>query len=159
MLSAVVDGLWTAVDGYFHDGDYIRVVSLCRICVEADQSFDEAYSSGAYLLWSLGEIPSAEAFLEYGTKRSKKPSALNNEMGQQLYRTKRYADAARYLQKAIQLGGVDATTYATLGHCYTKLSKFEEAVQTWKKLVAKFPEFPSGPKNLKDAEARLKNGK
>ena len=159
MLSAVVDGLWSTNDVYFHDGDYVRVVSLCRICVEADQSFDDAYSSGAYLLWSLGEIPSADAFLEYGTRRSKKPGSLNGEMGHQLYRTKRYADAVRYLQKAVQFGGVGPTTYATLGHSYTKLSKFEDAVQIWKKLVEKFPDFPAGPKNLKDAEARLKAGK
>jgi tetratricopeptide (TPR) repeat protein len=159
MIDSMVDGLWSATDKYFHDGDYVRVVSLCRICVEADQSFDEAYSAGGYLLWSMGEVPSAEAFLEYGTRRSKKPGSLNNEMGQQLYRTKNYPAALTYLQKAVKLGGVDVTAYSTLAHCYTRLNKHQEALQTWKQVVAKFPDFPAGPKNLKDAEARLKNGK
>jgi tetratricopeptide (TPR) repeat protein len=159
MIGSIVDGLWEASDSYFHDGDYVRVVALCRVCVELDQSFDEAYSSGGYLLWSMGETGSAEAFLEYGTRRSKKPGTLNNEMGQQFFRTKNYAAALPYLQKATKLGGVDVTAYTTLGHCYTKLDKLAEAVQAWKVVVAKFPDFPAGPKNLKDAEARLKNGR
>ena len=159
MVNAIVDGIWDTSDQYFHDGDYIRVVSLIRICVEADPSFDEAYSSGGYLLWSLGENGSAEAFLEYGTRRSKKPGSLNNEMGQQLYRTKNYAAALPYFQKAVKLGGVNVTAYTTLAHCYTKLNKFEDALQVWKQVVEKFPTLPAGPKNLKDAQERLKNGK
>lgn len=158
VLSGLVDGLWDAGDQYFHDGDYVRVISLCRLCVELDQSFDEAYSSGGYLLWSLGETPSAEAFLEYGTRRSKKPGLLNSEMGQQLFRTKNYTAALPYLQKSVVLGGVPIGAYTTLAHCYTRLNKHAEAVQVWKQVVAKFPEFPAGPKNLKDAEARLKGG-
>jgi tetratricopeptide (TPR) repeat protein len=148
MISGAVDALWETSDTYFHDGDYVRCISLCRICVEVDPNFDEAYSSGGYLLWSLGENASAEAFLEYGTRRSKKPGALNSEMGQQLFRTKNYAAALPYFQKAIKLG-----------HCYTRLNRFEEAVGAWKQVVAKFPSFAAGPKNLKDAEARLKAGK
>lgn len=161
MISTVVDGLWETGDHYFHDGDYTRVVALLRICVEADQNFDEAYSSAGYLLWSMGESKSAEALLEYGTRRSKKPGSLNSEMGQQLYRTNNYTAALPYLQKAIKLGGsgVDVITYTSLGHCYTKLKKYEDAVQAWKQVVAKFPDFPAGPKNLRDAEERLKSGK
>ncbi|MCX6367728.1 MAG: hypothetical protein NTX57_13625 [Armatimonadetes bacterium] len=159
MISGVVDKLWETNDTYFHDGDYVRCISLCRICVEVDPNFDEAYSSGGYLLWSLGENASAEAFLEYGTRRSKKPGPLNSEMGQQLFRTKNYAAALPYFQKAIKLGGVEVTTYTTLGHCYTRLNRFEDAVEAWKQVVAKFPSFLAGPKNLKDAEARLKAGK
>lgn len=156
MINAVVDGLWDTGDRYFHDGDYVRVISLCRICVEADQSFDEAYSSAGYLLWSMGENGSAEALLEYGTRRSKNPGALNSEMGMQLFRTNNHAAALPYLKKATQLGGVEVSTFATLGHCYTKLKKYDEAVQVWKQIVAKFPSFPAGPKNLRDAEERLK---
>jgi tetratricopeptide (TPR) repeat protein len=159
IVNDVVDGLWVEVDRYFHDGDYTRVVVLCRVCVEADPSFDEAYSSAGYLLWSMGDNASANALLEYGIKHSTQPGSLNNEMGQQLFRLKRYEDAIPYLKKAVSLGGVPPTAYSTLGHSYTKLGKFEDAVQTWKQVVAKFPSFPSGPKNLKDAEERLKAGK
>lgn len=159
IVSDVVDGLWAEADRYFHEGDYTRVVALCRVCVEADPSFDDAYSSAGYLLWSMGEMASANALLDYGTKHSTQPGLLNSEMGQQLFRLKRYADATVYLKKAVALGSVPPTAYTTLGHCYTKLNKFEDAVTIWKKVVEKFPDFPSGPKNLKDAEERLKAGK
>lgn len=159
ILNELVDGLWEEGDRYFHDGDYIRTIALARICVELDPSFDEAYSSGAYLLWSLGDIPAANAFLGYGIKHSTRPGALYDEMGQHLFRLKRYPDALPYLKKAVALGGVPVTAYSTLAHCYTRLNKHAEAVQIWKTVVAKFPEFPAGPKNLKDAQERLKAGK
>lgn len=159
ILNELVDGLWEEGDRYFHDGDYIRTIALARICVELDHSFDEAYSSGAYLLWSLGDVPAANAFLDYGVKHSTRPGSLHNEMGQHLFRLKRYPEATTYLKKAVALGGVTVTAYSTLAHCYTRQNKFAEAVEAWKVVVAKFPDFPAGPKNLKDAQERLKAGK
>jgi hypothetical protein len=41
----VIDRVWANTDKYFHEGDYNRIVALCRICVESDPEFDEAYSA------------------------------------------------------------------------------------------------------------------
>src|SRR5262245_24968423 len=57
IVSKVVDGLWEESDHFWHEGDYNRIIDLCRLMVEADPSFNEAYANAAYLLWSLGDIP------------------------------------------------------------------------------------------------------
>src|SRR5919112_1998677 len=62
----VVGGLGAAAAGYGHRGDSRRIVALARICVEADPGFTEAWSAGAWLLWSLGDTAGADAFLAEG---------------------------------------------------------------------------------------------
>ena len=151
----VVDKLWVTADKYWHDGDYNRIIGLGRICIEADPNFDEAVDACSWLLWSLGDIPSADWLLNYGVQRSPKKGIFYNNLGQHLFRTKRYDKALTYLEKAVALGGVPPTAYATLGHTYTRLNRPADAVKAWKQCVEKFPDFPAGAKNLKQAEERL----
>lgn len=155
VLSDLVDRLWKTADVYWHDGDYNRIVGLGRVIVEIDPDFDEAFDSCAWLLWSMGETPAADWFLEYGVKRSPRKGIFYANLGQHLNRTKRYPEAMGYLEKAVQLGGVPPSAYATLGHLYTRAGRLEEAVATWRAVVKLFPQFPAGPKNLKSAEERL----
>jgi Tfp pilus assembly protein PilF len=155
VLGGVKDGLWETADHYWHDGDYNRIVALGRLIVEIDPSFDEAFDSCAWLLWSLGDIKGADDFLEYGVTLSPKKGVFYSNLGQHLNRTKRYKEAMEYLRKAVAYGGVPASAYSTLGHLYTRFGMLQEAVDTWKACVAKYPKFPAGPKNLKAAEQRL----
>jgi len=156
VLTKVVDGLWEVSDVYWHDGDYHRIVGMGRIIVEIDPGFDEAYDVCAWLLWSLGDVQGADRFLEYGVKKSPRKGVFYANLGHHLNRTKRYAEALGYFEKAVKLGGIDAAAYGTLGHLYTRAGRYKEAVDAWKEVVRRFPEFPAGPKNLKAAEQRLK---
>lgn len=158
LVSAVVDRLWAEGDRFYHEGDYNRVISLGRICVEADPSFDDAYSSIGYLLWSMQEMASAEGTLLYGVKHSPQHATLNYELGYQYFRTKKFTEALPYLKKAVEYPDAQPPYFATLGHCQTRLGLHADSVVTWKKCVQKFPNFISGPKNLKDAEARVAKG-
>jgi tetratricopeptide (TPR) repeat protein len=155
VLGKVVDGLWEVSDHYWHDGDYNRIVAMGRIIVEIDPGFDEAFDVCAWLLWSMGDTLGAERLLEYGVKKTPNKGVFYANLGHHLNRTKRYAEALPYFEKAAKLGGIDAAAYATLGHLYTRAGKHKEAVETWKEVVRRFPAFPAGPKNLKAAEQRL----
>jgi tetratricopeptide (TPR) repeat protein len=157
VVDKVVDGLWEETDHFWHDGDYQRIVDLCRVIVEADPSFNEAYSNAAWLLWSLGDIPGADAFLEFGINRTPSKGELYYEFGRHLYTTKRYPSAKPYLEKAVAYPNAQPTWYSTLGHTYRQLKDYDNAVKTWAAVVEKFPTFVSGPPNLKRVQA-LKNG-
>jgi tetratricopeptide (TPR) repeat protein len=159
ITDAVLDNLATQSDRYWHDGDYNRVIDLLRILIEADANDTESYANAAYLLWSQGEGPAANWLLEYGVKRSPRQGVLYGEMGYQLVRMKKDKDALPYLEKAVALANVGPTTYANLAHCYTRLGRHAESVATWKKLVARYPEFPSGAVNLQKAEKLLADSK
>jgi tetratricopeptide (TPR) repeat protein len=155
ITGSVLDKLWSATDEYWHDGDYYRIIDLCRIIAEGDPADDEVYSSAAYLLWSLGDTKAADWMLQYGVRRAPKKGLMYHEMGWHLYNTRRYKEALPYLEKAAEYKSPLVTTYTVLGHTYTRLGRLEDAVRAWKVVVERFPGFASGPVNLKRAEERL----
>jgi tetratricopeptide (TPR) repeat protein len=157
ITSRVVDALWVESDRFWHDGDYYRVVALNRVIVEADPRFLDAYQNAAYLLWSLGDSPGADAFLRLGVTRNPARYELYTEMGQHLFRTRRFRDALPYLKKGAAYKNAPAPAWATLAHCYERVGRLDEAIATWRQVVKRFPTFPSGPSNLRRAEACKQN--
>lgn len=155
ILNDIANRLWEQGDKYWHDGDYQRVVGLGRIIIEIDPKDEEVVDSMAWLLWSMGDIKGADELLKYAISKVPTQGMLYANFGGHLYRTKRYEDAAKYLEQGIKVGGVTSAAYSFLGHTYSRLGKLKEAVETWKECVNRFPKYPAGPPNLKAAEARL----
>jgi tetratricopeptide (TPR) repeat protein len=146
VLNDIANRLWEQGDKYWHDGDYQRVV---------DPIGEEVIDSMAWLLWSMGDTAGADELLKYAISKAPKQGMLYANFGGHLYRTKRYDEAEKYLEQGVKVGGVTSAAYSFLGHTYTKLGKYKEAVETWRECVKLFPKYPAGPPNLKAAEARL----
>ena len=155
VLNDIANRLWEQGDKYWHDGDYQRVVGLGRIIMEIDPNDEEVIDSMAWLLWSMGDTAGADELLKYAISKAPKQGMLYANFGGHLYRTKRYDEAEKYLEQGVKVGGVTSAAYSFLGHTYTKLGKYKEAVETWRECVKLFPKYPAGPPNLKAAEARL----
>ena len=153
----VVDQLWVQVDKYWHDGDYNRIVELCRLCVEADPHFLEAYSAGAWLLWSLDRTGEADAFLKQGVAANPNRYDLHFDFGSHLVRTKRDRDALPYLQAATRHKNAPAQAWSVLAHCYRRLGRLDEALATWQTVVKRFPNFAAGPPNLRRIQEMKRN--
>ena len=159
VLNDIANRLWEQGDKYWHDGDYQRVVGLGRIIMEIDPNDEEVIDSMAWLLWSMGDTTGADELLKYAISKAPKQGMLYANFGGHLYRTKRYDEAEKYLEQGVKVGGVTSAAYSFLGHTYTKLGKYKEAVETWRECVERFPKYPAGPPNLKAAEARLASAK
>lgn len=155
ILNDIANHLWEQGDKYWHDGDYQRVVGLGRIIMEIDPNDEEVIDSMAWLLWSMGDIKGADELLKYAISKAPTQGMLYSNFGGHLYRTKRYNEAEKYLEQGVKVGGVTSAAYSFLGHTYTKLGKYKEAVEAWRECVKRFPKYPAGPPNLKAAEARL----
>lgn len=157
LTSRVIDNLWETTDVFWHEGDYNRIVALLRVCVEAEPSFTEAYSSGAWLLWSMGDTPAADAFLEHGIQRAPvtKKWEIQYELGWHLFNTKRFAAALPYLQAAVKYPAAPSLPHKILAHCYDRLGRIAESAAVWRTVVRKFPEDRAGQSNLTRVEAKL----
>jgi tetratricopeptide (TPR) repeat protein len=153
IISAVVDDLWKETDQYWHHGDYYRIIALCRLSVEADPSFNEAYTGGAYLIWSLGDAVGADDFLSYGIDHTTQKTALYQDLGRHFNATKRYEAAEKYLRIATSRPDAGPLAYSQLAYSYKNQKKYPQLVATWEAVVKKFPGFPSGPPNLASAKA------
>ena len=155
-LGAMLDKLWIETDKYWHEGDYNRIVDLCRIVMEGDPGDDEACGAAAFLLWSMGDTKAADWILEYGSKRTpRNKGVFFHEFGWHLYNTKRYKEALPYLQKAVAAGGVPVTAYTTLAHTYDRLGDLPNAVKTWELIGKRFPNHVSWKPNLARVKAKL----
>ena len=148
ITNRVVDGLWRTTDTYWHQGDYNRVVALLRVCVEADPSFTEAYSVGAWLIWSMGDTANADQFLQYGLARTGDPTSLEYEYGWHLFNTKRYEAALPHLKNAVDKGDTDRVALTTLAHCYRLMGRYDHSITTWQLVIARFPDFRAAKTNL-----------
>jgi tetratricopeptide (TPR) repeat protein len=148
IIEKTTDKLWDQTDAYWHEGDYNRIVDLCRIVAEADPDFTESYANAAWLLWSMGDMLAADMFLEYGISRSKNKGELLFDFGHHLYNTKRYAQAEPYLARAITYPRASYSAYSSLGHTYRQLGKFDKSIAVWKQAVKKFPNMGAAKTNL-----------
>lgn len=156
ITEATLDKLWIETDKYWHEGDYNRIVDLCRIVIEADPGDDEACGSAAYLLWSMGDTKAADWILEYGSKRApRNKGVFFHEFGWHLYNTKRYKEALPYLQKAVAAGGVAITTYTTLAHSYEKTGDLKNSLKTWETIKQRYPEHIAWKPNMARVKAKL----
>ncbi|MGC4045702.1 MAG: hypothetical protein QM758_18070 [Armatimonas sp.] len=156
ITEATLDRLWIATDMYWHDGDYYRIVDLCRIVMEGDPNDDEACGAAAYLLWSLGDTSAADWVLDYGSKRaSSNKGRFFHEFGWHLYNTKRYKEALPYLQKAAASGGVNVTTFTSLAHTYERLGDYKNALKTWEIVKERYPNHLAWQPNMARVKAKL----
>lgn len=149
----VLDRLFEQGDRYWHQGDYNRIVALTRVAVEADPRAVESYANAAYLLWSQGDAPGADAFLRMGVKRNPGRYDLYTEMGQHLFRTKRYSDALPYLKSGTRYKNAPAPAWSSLAHCYERVGRLNDALATWRQIVKRFPAYRAGPTNLRRVQA------
>ncbi|MES2463570.1 MAG: hypothetical protein V4671_23600 [Armatimonadota bacterium] len=156
ITNEVVDKLWAGTDEYWHHGDYYRIVSILRVCVEADPVFTDAYGNGAWLLWSLGDMQGADNFLKYGITRRPELWDLDYEFGRHLFTTKRFSAALPYLKRATANPKSDALAWKTLAHTYDRLGRYKESLAAWRTVVKRFPKDIAGPGNLKRVEAKTR---
>lgn len=158
ITNRVIDNVWANTDRYWHDGDYNRCVALLRVCVEADPSFDEAVSTGAWLLWSMGDKPAANALLQRSTAIAPNKWLAHYTFGEQLFTRREYKDVIPHMQKATQFPGAPSQAWKMLAHSYDKTGQYQKSLAAWQQVVKKYPQDVAGPVNLKRVEKKVKGG-
>ena len=158
IVSGVVDKLWTQTDVYWHHGDYARIIALDRIITQADPSFLEAYSTGGWLMDSLGRTQDAEAYYTLGTRNNPHAEYAYWNLGFFYFNTTHdYSAAARAFRSAVQQKGADLNEWKMLAHSYEKAGGWDDAVSTWQQARARYPRDPSIDRLLAEAEAKRRH--
>lgn len=151
IAAAVVDRLWRQTDGYWHEGDYPRIVALDRIITEADPQFLEAYATGGWLMDSLGRTADAEAYYTLGTRRNPRAAYAYWNLGFFYFNTTHdYAAAARAFRSDTQQADADLNDWKMLGHSYEKAGEWQEAVATWRAAKRRWPQASSVDRLLRE---------
>jgi tetratricopeptide (TPR) repeat protein len=150
IMDKVVDKLWGQADEYFHKGDYPRIIAVDRIITQADPYFVECYSTGGWLMESLGNMNDAEAFYQQGVRNNPTSSAMYYSLGMFYYNTLHdyHAATAVYLADVNKSQSADVNDWKMLAHSYERLGNLKMAVATWKEIKARWPNGPAVQANL-----------
>ena len=140
ITSAVVDNLWSRTDYWWHRGEYPRIIALDRVMTEADPHFVEPYSTGGWLMESMGNNAEAEKYYRLGTTRNPLSSYMWFNLGFFYFNTlKDYPDAVTAFHSAANAPDGGFNDWKMLAHSYEKNNQPQEALAVWKKLHDKYP--------------------
>ncbi len=155
VIGGVVDKLWRQTDDYWHHGDYPRIVALDRIITQADPQFLEAYSTGGWLMDSLGRTEDAEAFYTLGTQNNPHAAYAYWNLGFFHFNsTHDYLAAAAAFQKDTQQADAGLNDWKMLAHSYEKAGYWDKAVTTWEEIKARWPNGLSVDRLLREAKEK-----
>ena len=154
-----VDYFWRKSDDAFHAGDYERAIGCHKAIVALDSGEIESFGVGAWLLWSLGKADEANAFILRGLEANPKNPEMWDTAGQHYDLQKRHDEAKKSYLSAVQLAGKDAPQLLRrrLAHASEKSGDWELSVNTWRALVADFPNEAVNKNNLARVEDAAKN--
>ncbi|MBI5830933.1 MAG: hypothetical protein HZB16_01305 [Armatimonadetes bacterium] len=127
--------LWAQSDKYFHDGEYVKSVNILRRVVEVDPGDVEAYAVAAWLIWSLGDEPSARQWLKSAVAANPASSKAYSELGMHLY--DRVGDAflaLPYLRRAEGLPERHLTVARLYAHCLLAVEEPWLAAAAWTRM-------------------------
>lgn len=84
---------------------------------------------------------------------------LRRDFGMVLLSRNDFGEAAKHLQKAVDLGVHDAPIYNFLGICYSRMGQLPKAVENYREALRANPEFAEAHLNLAYAYQRLSRSK
>ncbi len=136
LKSALGDILWVKADGYFHSGQYERIMPLCQLITWLDPKFLEVYIIGAwhmaYNFMDWRYIPAGTEFLKKGIHNNPTERELYFELGNMLMdKAKNFGESAHYLKEANKMGLFPAGKRHALAHALEKDGRIDETIAAW----------------------------
>lgn len=154
IVGGVVDQLWQQTDTYWHEGDFPRIIALDRIITEADPQFLEAYSTGGWLMDSLGRTKEAEAYYTLATINNPHAAYAYWNLGFFYFAAHHYSAAARAFGNDTEQVDADLNDWKMLAHAQEHAGQWDAAVATWHKIKSRWPNGMSVDRLLHEAEEK-----
>lgn len=143
----VADGFILESDFWWHKGDYEQ----CNRCHWTSLFFDatnvDAFTSIAYLQWSMGDSTGAELTYRMAIAANPNSWEAQQALGDFWIRLKFPNLALPYLQRAAKLGS-PAVPRRRLGHLLERLGQPDEARQVWNDILELDPNDPIARRQL-----------
>ena len=148
VYTCVIDSLDARNDEHWHAGEYAEHVRIARLIAEICPDCEDVYANDSWLMESLERHDEGVAFLKLGISRNPESCDLHFELTQFLFRHKRYAEALPYAEAGVRLN-CSWHSWHLLAHVYERLGRHQDAINTWKKTIEKWPDDEPAKANLK----------
>ncbi len=154
-----LDYLWAAADAAYHKGDYPLAVQKFRAIVVLAPTDTEAFSTGAWLMWSLGNGDEATEFVRRGVQLNANDGDAWETAADHFDMRKVYAqETLRDYRKALELAPKTKDTRLLrhrVGIAAQIANQLELATQVWTEIVKNYPNDAVATYKLK----QLRDGK
>lgn len=149
VLDTIVDALWLKTDEYWHEANTEPVIGICRMIVQLDPKFVEAYNTGAWIASMNGQDDVALQFYRQGIERNPDSYELLIALGYSFYWLHKGDVKAGlpHLKRAAELPS-PAHVKRVYARGLAKAGKTQEAIEQWRKVLKEFPDDRFAPKEL-----------
>ncbi len=106
----------------------------------------------AMLLMGLGRFPESIAHMQKAEQLDPLSSMVQSSFGRVLYRARKFDEAVRRLNRAIELEPRNPAAYGRLADVYSEMGRHADALATWDR--AQSPDSGEGPAHLARLYAR-----
>jgi tetratricopeptide (TPR) repeat protein len=141
--------LWSSADLLYHATEHSRYVDVMEVILGLDPMDLEAYTTAAFILWSLGREDEAVAMYTRATQALPDRYEIWFDFG--LYYRHHLKDnekAKGMFLRALQCLPHPNGVERQLAHTYEDLGQYADAFHTWQDLAKLFPEDAAIKKNL-----------
>ena len=139
-------------DDFWHEGDYEAVASTYYVITDLDPTYMEGWQNYGWLLWSgLQRDDAAMRVFRRGLEYHPDTWEMYFEIAYLEQHLGHYASAAQWYAKATNF---DAPRYVwhARAHALEFAGMVDKSKAMWKTIIAKFPDNPVAPANLKRLE-------
>jgi tetratricopeptide (TPR) repeat protein len=148
-IDAAVEALYKQSDVFFHEGDYESSLFCYDTIVALDPHDIEAWTNYGWLLWSgMDRREQSRKTLQQAIAYNPNDWEVYAEMGNLQYHYRDFLDAAAWFYKAMGRGA-PWTVWHQRAHSLEYAGRRQQCVETWQKIVAKFPDDGAAKQNLK----------
>lgn len=154
-IDRAVDQLLIQSDIFWHRGDFETVRSCYAMITDLDPTYVEGWQNYGWVLWStLSRDDAAMRVFQRGLAYNPNVYDLYFEIGNLEYHRRHFLSAAQWLAKSTDRKAPQMVWHMR-AHCLEYAGEIGKAKAMWRTIIAKFPEDPPAPINLK----RLQEGR
>ena len=135
LMPLTVSGLQHFCAECFSDKKHFKKAIRFYDVILASREDASAYANRALAYWELGEWASALYDYKRAAALDPKDPRVMRSIGELLNKLERYAEAATFLHKAIDLDSGSSRTFCALGIAYFNMGSWLKAYQALKKAV------------------------
>jgi tetratricopeptide (TPR) repeat protein len=154
-----IDRINTQTDIWFEDGDFPRVINICRVMYSLSPAdFDVATNLG-WMLENVEKYDEALAiYIKFRKENAADPDAAWPEANF-YYMRKAYQKIPPILEPTLKMSSKPhPNNYRTLAHAYERMNQLRDSKRVWEQLVALHPDDLPAKNNLTRVDKKLKGG-
>ncbi|MBC8063403.1 MAG: tetratricopeptide repeat protein [Chlorobia bacterium] len=152
-----VDRLNGQTDIWFDDGDFPRVINLCKVMYAL---YPDDFEIATNLGWMLENVlrwdEALAVYIKFRTENPKDPDSAWPEANF-YYMKKAYQKIPAILEPSMKMSTKPhPNSFRTLAHAYERMNQLQDSKRVWQSMILAFPKDAPAKNNLSRVEKKLR---